>query len=170
MFEFQRLMQGYCPNWILPSTARGEDWQIRATATSLSSQHGVIAVISPNPEMRRWLADVCRAEGYDVTVHSPWDASLNSDSPSEPIRNVDAVLWECDACSAMESSLLRSVRERVDQAPVLAILNFPRIEDRRCAMAAGAAAVMSKPLGPVELLEQLKQLIGRPHVSLRSAS
>jgi CheY-like chemotaxis protein len=44
-------------------------------------------------------------------------------------------------------------------APIVALLDFPRIEDHRRAMAAGAAAVLSKPLQLEDLLWQLDRLL-----------
>jgi CheY-like chemotaxis protein len=43
-------------------------------------------------------------------------------------------------------------------APIVALLNFPRVEDRDRALAAGAAAVLSKPVLVEDLLWQLRQI------------
>ena len=42
-------------------------------------------------------------------------------------------------------------------APVVALVDFPRIEDQRRAVAAGAAAVLAKPLQVDDLLWQLAE-------------
>jgi CheY-like chemotaxis protein len=49
----------------------------------------------------------------------------------------------------------------VRPAPVLALLDFPRPKDRDLALAAGAAAVLSKPFLVQDLFWQLDKLLGR---------
>jgi CheY-like chemotaxis protein len=57
---------------------------------------------------------------------------------------------------------LRRLSEILGPAtPIVAIVDFPRVEDRDRAMAAGAAAVLSKPLLLDDLFWQLDQL-GEP--------
>ena len=58
-------------------------------------------------------------------------------------------------------SRLGQLRDRLGPTvPIVALLGFPRVEDRDRALAAGATAVLAKPLLLDDLFWQLDQLIG----------
>ena len=59
---------------------------------------------------------------------------------------VRAALFDAIDCRGEELDDLRRLIAAVRPAPVIVLLTFPRIEDRDRILAAGAAALISKPL------------------------
>ena len=66
-----------------------------------------------------------------------------------------AAIFDANDRPPYQYEQLRRIAADVRPAPVIALLSFPRPEDRDWALAAGAAAVLSKPFLLVDLLWQL---------------
>ena len=95
-----------------------------------------------------WLSAACRQQGY---------ATLWLNGPHYPLAGgFSAILIEGTDFQAAEFDALRQIAKRYPQARRIAIMDFPRIEDRRRLLEAGAAAVFSKPINIADLVEEIE--------------
>jgi DNA-binding NarL/FixJ family response regulator len=73
-------------------------------------------------------------------------------------------IFDATDLGPQERDALKKMAAGLHPARVIAMLSFPRVEDRRRALSAGAAAVLSKPLGVEDLFEEMDV----PSASLRA--
>jgi DNA-binding NarL/FixJ family response regulator len=152
--ELEALLLGQESAWSLPSTATDEERLLAVSPRPSSGHNGLIAVCAQAIEAREWLATACRRPGYS-TVHTTPDTSI-------PAEGAVAGVFDMPATTESQmASLEHFCGDLGPHIPVIALLNFPRIEDQRRALAAGAAAVLSKPLLIADLEWRLDQLIGQ---------
>ena len=71
------------------------------------------------------------------------------------VEGAVAAIFDATDLSAGEYDDLRHLTTALHPAPVIALLAFPRSEDHRRALSAGAAAVVSKPLAVDDLFWEL---------------
>jgi hypothetical protein len=160
--EIRRLSRGDCPNWGLPLTATEEErllterrtgFQAIAAGHSASPstgwkpvlQHGLIGIAARRFESIDWLSAACRQHGY---------ATLWLRGPHYPrVEGLSAILFDGTDFGESEVETLRQIAERYPHARRIAIMDFPRIEDRRRLLQAGAVAVVSKPLNVEDLMD-----------------
>jgi hypothetical protein len=132
--------------WRLPATATDEERLLAAVDEPLPMGRGLVAIWTRRPEMEGLLADACRRGGYaTVWLH-----------PRQPVRVQGAVaaIYDGDSLDAAGLAELGQLTAEVSPAPVLALLDAPRIQDVRLARTLGAA-VLAKPFRIDELLWQL---------------
>jgi hypothetical protein len=136
--ELGRLAQGACPAWGLPVTASEEERLLAEADAAWPPRQGLIAIHARSFDVADMLAAACRGCGYaTVWLH-----------PSRPARvtGVAAALFDGSDLRGPEGDQLQQLAAALRPAPVVALLSFPRIEDRDRAVSLGAAAVLSKPL------------------------
>jgi len=152
--ELRRLSRGECSSWGLPATATEEEHLLASVAQTpyQPSRQGSILVRSQQFDMQDWLAAACRMRGY----RTEWLRAGRS------IAAEDATAVIFDASDEIEAELedLRRLARAVPGVPLIAVLGFPRMEDRGRALEAGAAAVLSKPLLVNDLFWQIDELLG----------
>jgi hypothetical protein len=156
--EIRQLTQGDCPNWGLPLTVTEEERLLAATPSRTGFQpvgtdwksvlqNGLIGIAARRHESFDWLSAACRQQGY---------ATLWLREPHYPlVEGFSAILIEGTDFQAAELDALRQIAERYPQTRRIAIMDFPRIEDRRRLLQAGAAAVFSKPVNVEDLFEDV---------------
>ena len=69
-----------------------------------------------------------------------------------------AAIFDSTELDSEECANLGRLAKALDPAPVIALLGFPRVDDRLRALSAGAAAVISKPLVVDDLFGELERL------------
>ena len=108
----------------------------------------LIAIRSQREDMADMLAAACRSQGYSA-------AWLD---PRYPLRleGPDAILWEGSPDQLRD---LQNTHHRYRQAPVLALLDFPRIDDLEQATRLGAAEILSKPTHLEDMFVRLAALL-----------
>lgn len=150
--EIARLREGLCPTWGLPVTATEEERLLASADESLPRREGLLAIVSPRYEMGDWLSAACRSHGY-TTV---WL------QPHRPLRAEGAVaaIFDATDCLGSEFDQLKRLAAALPRTPILALLDFPRIEDERRAIEGGAAAVLAKPLLLEDLMWHLDRAVG----------
>ena len=74
------------------------------------------------------------------------------------LQGVGLVVWDVGPIGSTTLSAWEQMAPLFHGAPVLALFGFPRPDDIRCLMAAGVAAVMSKPLSTGELCRRMVEL------------
>ncbi|MGD0517939.1 MAG: hypothetical protein ABSA26_10430 [Thermoguttaceae bacterium] len=150
--ELHRLIQGQCPSWGLPETATEEERLLQSMAQTPRHGQGLIAIHARGFAMEDWLSTACRTCGYSTVRLRPAHYTL--------IEGAAAAVFDASDLRGEELDQLRRLTGALGHTPVIALLGFPRIEDERRALAAGAAAVLSKPLYLDDLLWQLEQVVG----------
>jgi len=93
----------------------------------------------------------CRAAGYAATGLHPARRWL-------PMAGAVAAIFDGTDGRGPEAAPLGRLAAALGGAPISALLDFPRAEDRDRVLACGAAAVLSKPLLLEDLWWQLDHL------------
>ena len=145
--EIRRLARGSCPTWGLPLTASEEERLLASAQEDKTSREGLIGIVAVRYESFDWLSAACRHRGY---------ATLWLRRPQFPLaEGFSALLVEGTDFHGTELEFFQEIVVRYPQARRIAIMDFPRIEDRRRLFQAGAAAVLSKPLSVEDLYEEI---------------
>ncbi len=148
--ELLRLVEGRGSTWGLPLTATDEERLLAAAQRRPPQRRGLVAISTPRADMEAFLAAACRSCGY-ATVWLPPGQSVG-------VHGATAAIYDGCELRAAELDDLRRLAATLAPTPILAILHFPRPDDHRCALAAGAAAVLAKPLHVDDLLGQLDEI------------
>jgi hypothetical protein len=147
--ELSRLARGECPSWGLPVTATEEE---RLQASAMESPGGpprFAAIISRKRTNYQWLAAACRQRGW-ATV---WIENVRQSH----VQGVHAVLFDGVSADAAQLHEIGQCARRFHPARLTVLADFPRIEDVIQMHAAGAAAVLAKPVLLEDLFWQLGQ-------------
>jgi len=149
--ELARRSHGQTALWSLPVTATEEE-RLLATYSPLK-RRGLIILIAKQPNRISGLADACHGLGFETLTWSggPLQAPL-------PTQGAAAILWDTTPHEMQANDCVASLRAQFEGVPVIAVLDFPRAEDRRVAEAAGLAAVIAKPFLLSDLVCQLDTL------------
>lgn len=147
--ELCRLAEGFCSTWGLPATASEEERFLSMADGSIrpSGLRGLVAIHTPWFDMYEWLSAACRCRGYSTV----W----LRDDRAHGVAGVQAGIFDATECRADEAASLARLAAAIRPAPVVALLDFPRVDDCDRALRAGAAAVLSKPLLIDDLYWQL---------------
>ena len=148
--ELRRLAAGQTCSWALPPTATEEERLLANLGESWPRREGVVAIRARSHEAAGWLSTACRSRGF-ATVWQRMPGIARVEGAAAAIIDGGGF---CDE----EYEELRDLAAAVQPAPVIAILAFPRVEDRRRALSAGAAAVLSKPLAVDDLFWELDKV------------
>jgi len=148
--EWPRLLRGEPSAWNLPATANDEERVLAAAQQEPPRGSGLVVVQSEEPAVARMLVDVCRQAGYAV-------AWRRRDDRGELAGAVAGVFDTADFTPAATAAFCR-LAEVIAPAPVVVLLDYPRSDARQRAIAAGAAAVLGKPLAADDLVWQLAVL------------
>jgi CheY-like chemotaxis protein len=148
--ELCRMANGQCCSWTLPPTASEEERLLAdMNPFGLPPQRGLVLICAKSREMAQWLSAACRSRGFaTVWQHGPSVAHM---------EGAVAAIFDSADLNAEEHDDLRRLTERLHPAPVVVLLAFPRCEDRRRALSAGAAVVVSKPLVVEDLFWELER-------------
>jgi len=149
--ELARMQAGESSAWGLPMTATEEERSLLAADCPEPRRQGLIAIHTRHLEMQDWLSDAFRRCGCSTVWLRPPRAVR--------VEGAAAAIFDGSDCRGEELSQLEHLAATFRPAPIVALLDFPRIEDHRRAMAAGAAAVVSKPLQLDELFWQLDRVL-----------
>jgi len=121
--------------WGLPETAGGEERLLARSSRPRVSRSGLVVILSRRRETAELLGQACRQRGYaTVWLQDPTEMSR--------VGNPQWILWDGDARRLDELDVLG----RATSIPIVALLDFPRPEDVARAAAAGAVAVLGRPL------------------------
>ena len=149
--ELARLVGGNCPVWGLPITAADDERLLWTADFEARPSRGLVAIHAPQRDMAQWLADACGQVGCAAVWLEPGRAV--------PATGILVGIWDATCCNERETAELRGWVAMLGEAPIVALLDFPRVEDCQRARSAGAAAVLSKPLLLNDLHEELERLL-----------
>lgn len=148
--ELGRLTRGECCSWTLPPTATEEERLLADAAERRPSRQGLVAIYSRTHEMAEWLSAACQSRGYATIWQRPPNIAR--------VAGAMATIFDGSDLSPDECSQLGRLTAALHPAPVVALLAFPRAEDRRRALSAGAATVLSKPPAVDDLFWELEKV------------
>jgi hypothetical protein len=150
--EFAKTAAGECPTWGLPATATDEERLLaRQPPPWLSIDRGLVAIRSACTESAATLAQAAASEGFStVRIHGP---------RLPHITGIRATIWGSGAAADREAVELTQWRAVVGGGPIVAIVNFPRVEDSDRLLEAGADAIVSQPFWLDDLFETLRRLL-----------
>ncbi len=150
--ELRRLARGECSAWGLPATATEEERIMATMEDPIEPRQGLIAIHTTTFAMADWLCDACRLRGH-ATV---W---LRPPRPTR-VEGAVAALFDGSDCQGEEISRLEQFAVALAPTPIIALLDFPRIQTQRRALAAGATAIVSKPTQLADLYWHMDQVLG----------
>jgi hypothetical protein len=139
---------GRCPEWARPAAS---DERV-VVSRELLPASGTIAIDAGCWDSAAAIADVVHSAG-ERTI---WLQSGREVAPA----GITAGIWEGGQLNDREAERLAAFCATLapQQAPVLALLDFPRRDRCEAARHAGAAAVMGKPWSNVDLVAMLRHL------------
>ena len=129
-----------------------EEERLLHARSSAHARHGQVAIHSPSREMVSMLVESCAALSY----HAMKLSACNADSSPE------VGIYDIAACTNGEFDELRGLTAKWPATRWIAIVGFPRDEDYRRVLEAGATAIVSKPLLIDELAAALARVMSRP--------
>lgn len=151
--EIGDLLNGTCSTWALPITASEEERFLLLADRPTSKREGLIAISTPLYDVQDWLSKACARRGYSTIWLQP--------HRSVRVGGVSAAILDADECLGEELRGLRSLADSLAPAPIIVLMDFPRVEDCRRALSGGAKAVLSKPLLVEDLFWQIDRLLDR---------
>jgi len=151
--ELRRMQRDLCSPWGLPITATDEERLLLEVDDPLPDQQGLIAIYTRRYEMEDWLSAAFRSRGCSTV----W---LRPPRPAR-VEGATAAIFDGSDCRGEELEELKHLAATLASVPIIALLDFPRIEDTHSARSAGAAAVLSKPLYVDDLFRQLNHLLAK---------
>ena len=149
--ELGRMARGECSAWSLPPTATDEERLLTAADESPPARCGLIAIHTRRGEMEDWLSAACRSRGYSTV----W---LRPQRPAK-VEGAAAAIFNGTDLRGDELDELKRLSSTLAQTPIVAMLDFPRVETSARAMAAGATAVVSKPSNLDDLFWELDRVL-----------
>ena len=148
--ELRRLAKGESCAWALPPTATEEERLLADRAEDGPPRQGMVVIFAQSQEMAEWLSAACRRRGFaTVWLHPPVTARL---------EGAVAAIFDGGDLGEGQSRDLGRLVAALHPAPVLTLLDFPRVSDREHALSVGAAAIVSKPVAVDDLLWELERI------------
>ena len=145
--QIERIRRGECSAWGLPVTATEEERLLLTAGEPTPNRQGLIAIHTPSFVMEDWLSAACRSRGLSTVWLRPPRWTRVEGATAAIFDGSDGRGWELEAIERLWATLA--------PAPVIVLLDFPRIEDHHRVLAAGAAAVVSKPLNVDDLFAEM---------------
>jgi CheY-like chemotaxis protein len=147
--------EGRCATWGLPPTVTADERVLAEIERSVERGAGLVFICAERNESAGALADACRAGGYETMI------VRDSEPIVPPAAEAKAVVWDTTVRRACDPRHVRLIRHAAADAPLLAVIGFPRPEDRRRALEAGVSAVISKPFTVADLWWSLDEVMSR---------
>ena len=147
--EEERLLADLEPTFAMPAGGGACLGQTAAPGQlgSLPAHKGLAVVRCRWFAVWEMIAEACRHRGLSAV----WRRD-----DSTRLEGAAAAIFDCDRLDANEFGALRRMADSLRPAPVIALASFPRVEDQHRALAAGAAAVVSKPFAWDDLFAEIE--------------
>jgi hypothetical protein len=134
--------------WRLPRTSSESERLAGSAQSPWPTGQGLVAIQTPTRTMYEALRDVCRSAGYSTAWLSPrFDGGVDG---------VRAVIWDGVSCDPADVQEIQALTRRFTAVRLVVLLDFARVQDDRLARAAGATAVLAKPVAAFDLLWHLE--------------
>jgi CheY-like chemotaxis protein len=150
--EFARAERGECPVWGLPSTVTDEERLMALEHAQPKVDRGLLTIHTHAAEMGAALCAAAARRGFGAI----WIRSRRMPA----VSGVRAAIWDAKCGAAAEAGELAELRAALGRMPIMALVSFPRVEDREMLLASGASHVVSKPFWLDDLFAPLERLLG----------
>lgn len=147
--ELAALGAGRAASFALPVTATDEERLLADLGPPPSEAPGAVIVHAALPEPAAWLTAACRAAGLQPYHFRPWPTL-------PPVSGAAAGIYDGAQADPLACREIERLAAVLPGAPLVALLNFPRAEDAARAKAAGATAVLGKPVLVADLWAALR--------------
>jgi hypothetical protein len=137
--EIARLSRGEPGAWTQPLTATAEERLLWSGTAKHGNDHRLVAVVSDNCEIRDWLTAACQRRGTSTITLCR--------APAGRIKGVSRLLWDAGLPSPHAIEAFRVGLPQFPGSQAVVLADFPRDDDVRSFLAAGAAAVFDKVTG-----------------------
>ena len=114
-----------------------------------------ILVVDDDSQLREAIVDTLMLTGYDCLEASSGEDALYQLSK----RSVDMVIADIQMDGMDGHTLLRNIRDKYPQLPVLLMTAYANIDGAVCAMREGAIDYLAKPFAPEVLLNQVSRYV-----------
>jgi hypothetical protein len=145
---------GLCPAWSRPVF---DAYRVAPRTTQLTppSRRGVVVIRAANRDSSDAIGDTLRHHDFAV-------AFVPHGNPATIVRGASCGIWDGGQLDDRDVSDLEAFAHSLarDGAPVIALLDFPRIDRYLAATKLGAAAVLGKPWINVDLVTMIEHLEG----------
>ena len=151
--DWRRLLRGECPSWGRPAASTDDEQLLLDLPTGSAEPITLesVGLAVRDPATAAWLHDLLQRRGIrPVRVDLAFAPS--AETPTS------AVIWDQPLDAATTQSELTLLRRHYSQAPLIVLAGFPRIDVVQQLRAAGATAVLAKPLAVDELEAALHAL------------
>ena len=148
--ELERLRGGAGSTWALPITAGEEERFMVMADAPLPRREGLVVIATGQFEMYEWLSAACAKQGYST-------AWFRRHAPPR-VEGAVAAIFDPVESPAEDDRTLELLTGIPGEVPILALLDFPRSDDRHRLLAAGARTVLSKPVLIEDLFWEIDRL------------
>ena len=127
----------------------------------VSKKSGRVLVIDDEPLMQKLLARLLRSRGYEVSV-----SGGDSDTPGVIARGgFDLVITDLHMPQLNGMNVLRMVRDKDPDMPVILVTAAPSTETAISAVKLRATAYLTKPIDSTKLAEEVQQALALSELS-----
>jgi hypothetical protein len=133
----------------LPITASNEErWlSVAAHRRPAFSDGLLVVVMSHDASLADAISSACQTSGLTTLCTTP-DSLLQSHGPT-------LVVYDAQPDFARRAHEIRGIKQRMPDADILALIDFPRIEERHQVLDLGATEILSKPFVVDHLLTRI---------------
>jgi hypothetical protein len=135
--ELDRWCRRQCPSWGMPLTATADERIAQLVEQSWNAGAGLVVVCAARSEHARALADACTRGGYQTLVVA--------EGQRFTAKSAVALVWDTPIKAACDAAQVNRLKRAAGGAPIYVVAGFPRVDQVEEAVAAGVAAVISKP-------------------------
>ena len=147
--ELTRIEAGKLPTWLLPATASDEERIL--SHNHMQSFSSCVVVVADRRDSRRALSDLFREYGCRAI------ATTTSDHCH--VAGADRVIWDIADARLLSADVVARLRRRFSNAPITALVTFPRPEDAALARSLGIEQLVGKPYAAETLLGQFGRIV-----------
>ena len=137
--------------WALPRTATGAERLLRSQQNQGTPQSGFIGISALSFTDFETLADACQVNDFS-TIWLPAPNTVPRDALS-------AILMDGGTSHRQDLCRIRQLTQQFPRLPLVAVVGYPRLEDRQRLLDAGACRMISKPYLLDNLLTTLAEAI-----------
>ena len=148
--EFALQAGGDLPIWTLPPTATDEEHLLSVSERPPRQHQGLLAIHTRDSDTAAALCDAAAGRGFAaVWLRGPQMSHL---------AGVRAGIWDAANSSPTEAHEMNQWCGALGGVPIIALVGFPRVEDRSRFSDAGAAVIVSKPFWLDDVFWQIERL------------
>jgi len=153
--ELAAIRANRCPIWGLPMTTTREELLLNGTSEtdppeSIAVAAGLLVVSTRYLETADALSDAAQVRGYSTV----WARTAEA---ARQIRGASVAIWEGIDGGAHDVLQIGQLRDALGDVPIVAILDFPRVDREEALRVAGVVGMVGKPFQLDDLFARVEQ-------------